>query len=108
MDKQQVDILVVGGGWIIDAGHQPQLTNNRWSIGQDIKHAIMESGLARELQGERSVAYRCDVMTRIELLTEQDNRIKAGTARCIEETQRRYLLTAETKDFGVINARMQF
>ena len=46
-DKKYIDIKVVDGGWDIDAGQQPQECSDLYSIAQDIKHSIMESGLAR-------------------------------------------------------------
>ncbi|MCX4043066.1 DUF2590 family protein, partial [Aeromonas hydrophila] len=53
-EPKYIDILVVNGAWQLDAGGQPRTTQDRHSIGQDIKHRIMESGLARKLIGERS------------------------------------------------------
>ncbi|EHI50574.1 phage protein, partial [Aeromonas salmonicida subsp. salmonicida 01-B526] len=48
-DPKYIDLLVVNGAWQLDAGGQPRYTQDRHSIGQDIKHRIMESGLARKL-----------------------------------------------------------
>ncbi|EHI52633.1 DUF2590 family protein, partial [Aeromonas salmonicida] len=48
-NPKYIDILVVNGAWQLDAGGQPRTTQDRHSIGQDIKHRIMESGLARKL-----------------------------------------------------------
>ncbi|EKA2635218.1 DUF2590 family protein, partial [Vibrio alginolyticus] len=47
--KRYNDIKVVEGGWVMDAGQQPKECSDLYSIAQDIKHAIMESGLARQL-----------------------------------------------------------
>lgn len=54
-EPKYIDLLVVNGAWQLDAGGQPRYTQDRHSIGQDIKHRIMESGLARKLIGERSL-----------------------------------------------------
>ena len=70
------------------------------SIGQDIKHRIMESGLARKLIGERSPTLRADVMTEIELLVENDERLVPGTIVIREEAPERVLVTARTYEFG--------
>ncbi|SPT64881.1 phage protein [Aeromonas salmonicida] len=43
-DPKYIDLLVVNGAWQLDAGGQPRYTQDRHSIGQDIKHRIMESG----------------------------------------------------------------
>ena len=48
-EPKYIDILVVNGAWQLDAGGQPRTTQDRHSIGQDIKHRIMESGLASKL-----------------------------------------------------------
>lgn len=106
LDKKYIDIQVIAGGWNLDAGNQPIYTSDVISIGQDIKHRILESGLPRELQGQRNSAKRADVLTRIELVTEQDERIVPGSASCIEETVNRYFLTATTKEYGNISSRI--
>lgn len=106
MDKKYIDIQVINGGWNLDAGNQPIYTSDVMSIGQDIKDSILESGLARELQGERNIAKRAEVLTKIELLTESDNRIVPGSASCIEEDVNRYFLTATTKEYGAISSRI--
>ncbi|WP_324042015.1 DUF2590 family protein [Aeromonas caviae] len=99
-DPKYIDILVVDGAWQLDAGGQPRLTQDRHSIGQDIKHRIMESGLARKLIGERSPTLRADVMTEIELLVENDLCLIPGTILIREESPERILVTARTYEFG--------
>ncbi|WP_421217997.1 DUF2590 family protein [Aeromonas enteropelogenes] len=96
------DILVEDGGWIIDSGGQPRLTSERASIGQDIQHLIMESGLARRLLAERSATLRADVMTEIELLVESDVRLIPGTVAVIELNAGLIRVTADTYDFGTV------
>ncbi|MEL3921959.1 DUF2590 family protein [Aeromonas enteropelogenes] len=99
-EPKYIDILVVNGAWQLDAGGQPRYTQDRHSIGQDIKHRIMESGLARKLIGERSPTLRADVMTEIELLVENDERLVPGTIVIREEAPERVLVTASTYEFG--------
>ena len=99
-EPKYIDILVVNGAWQLDAGGQPRTTQDRHSIGQDIKHRIMESGLARKLIGERSPTLRADVMTEIELLVENDVRLIPGTIFINEEAPERILVTAHTYEFG--------
>ncbi|MGN5108306.1 DUF2590 family protein [Aeromonas hydrophila] len=99
-EPKYIDILVVNGAWQLDAGGQPRYTQDRHSIGQDIKHRIMESGLARKLIGERSPTLRADVMTEIELLVENDERLIPGTIVISEEEIERVLVTARTYEFG--------
>ncbi|MBB1272524.1 DUF2590 family protein [Psychromonas sp. SR45-3] len=99
-DKKYIDIKVVDGGWDIDAGQQPQECSDLYSIAQDIKHSIMESGLARELIAERNAALRSDVLVQIEQLAEQDVRIIPGSATATELTAGQITLTAEAYEFG--------
>lgn len=106
LEKKYIDIQVTNGGWDLDAGNQPLYTNNVFSIAQDIKHSILESGYARELQGERNSTKRSTVLTKIEMLTESDERIVPGSASCTEESANRYFLTAITKEYGAINSRI--
>ena len=79
---------------------------NRKSIGQDIIHSILESGLATQLIGERSPTLRADIFTQLELLIEEDERIVPGTVEVSEENQKRLWVTASTYDFGGISAQV--
>jgi hypothetical protein len=100
-DKQKyIDINVVDGGWDIDAGQQPQVCSDLYSIAQDIKHAIMESGLARELMAERSPVLRSDVLIQIEQIAELDIRIIPGTATATELSAGDIILTADAYEYG--------
>lgn len=103
MTEQYIDLLVTDGGIDFDAGQQPVYTNDRNSIAQDIKHAIMESGLLREMQAERNRTLRADVLTRIEMLVEQDQRIVPGTADVTEQTSEDIWIFAETEEYGPID-----
>ncbi|MFT6986230.1 MAG: hypothetical protein ACJAT7_002053 [Psychromonas sp.] len=101
-DKTQIDIIVIDGGWHLDAGQQPTQCSDLVSIAQDIKHAIMESGLARELIGERNPSLREDVLVQIEQLAEQDVRLIPGTATVSEQSAGNIFLTADAYEFGTI------
>ncbi len=105
-EPKYIDLLVVNGAWQLDAGGQPRYTQDRHSIGQDIKHRIMESGLARKLIGERSPTLRADVMTEIELLVEDDERLVPGTIVIREEAPDRVLVTARTYEFGSLEVTL--
>ncbi|WP_019615088.1 DUF2590 family protein [Psychromonas ossibalaenae] len=99
-DKKYIDLQVMNGGWEIDAGQQPLECSDLYSISQDIKHAIMESGLARELIGERNPALRADVLVQIEQLTELDIRITPGSATATERQAGEIILTADAYEYG--------
>ncbi|MGL4193185.1 MAG: DUF2590 family protein [Vibrio sp.] len=98
-DKSYIDIKVIDGGWQIDAGAQPTQCSDLYSIAQDIKHAIMESGLARQLVAERNPILRADVLLQIEQKAELDSRIIPGTAKATESEAGNIQLTANAYDY---------
>ncbi len=102
-DNQYIDIKIVDGSWELDAGQQPTLCSDLYSTAQDIKHAIMESGIARELIAERNAALRNDVLIQIEQIAELDIRIIPGTATATELSAGDISLTAETYEYGSID-----
>lgn len=101
-----IDLLIENGNFVLNTGKEPELCNNRKSIGQDIIHSILESGLATQLIGERSSTLRADIFTQLELLIEEDERIVPGTVEVSDESQKRLWVTASTYDFGGISARV--
>ncbi|EAR3126758.1 DUF2590 family protein [Salmonella enterica] len=101
-----VDLLIQGNDFVLNTGNEPELCNNRKSIGQDIIHSIIESGLATELIAERSPTMRADIFTRMELLIEDDERIVPGTVEISEERRTRLWITASTYDFGGISVQV--
>ncbi|EAQ5107744.1 DUF2590 family protein [Salmonella enterica] len=101
-----VDLLIQGNDFVLNTGNEPELCNNRKSIGQDIIHSIIESGLATELIAERSPTMRADIFTRMELLIEDDERIIPGTVEISEESRTRLWITASTYDFGGISVQV--
>lgn len=99
-EKLYLDLLITGEDITLDSGNQPVICDNRISIAQDIKHAILESGLATLLIAERSRVLRHDIILQMTLLVEADERLVPGTVSILEESQRRLLLSAETYEFG--------
>ncbi|EGR1512110.1 DUF2590 family protein [Vibrio vulnificus] len=98
-DKRFIDIKVIDGGWHLDAGSQPTQCSDLYSIAQDVKHSIMESGLARKLAAERNAILRADVLLQIEQKAEADTRIIPGTATAIETDTGNITLTAKAYGF---------
>lgn len=96
MSLHYIDYLVTDGGLDFDAGQQPIQTSDLNSIAQDVKHAILESGLLREYQAERNRTLRADVLTRIEMLIETDKRIEPGTAEIEEQSAELLWIAAVT------------
>ncbi|SFC49984.1 DUF2590 family protein [Pragia fontium] len=102
MPGKYFDLLIVAGDFSLNSGNEPERCNNRVSIGQDIAHALIESGLPIKLLAQRSTTLRADIFTQMILLVETDDRIVPGTVLITEESARRLLLTARTYDFGDI------
>ncbi|PWF53624.1 DUF2590 domain-containing protein [[Kluyvera] intestini] len=107
MSDLYIDLLIEGRSFVLNPGNEPLLCNNSRSIGQDVVHSILESGLATELIAERSPTLRGDILTRLELLIEDDERIEPGSVVISEEGLKRLWITATTWDFGQITASVE-
>jgi len=94
------DLLIVDGALSLDVGAQPNLTNTRASIAQDLKHLLMESGLVAKLVAQRNATMRSDVYTEIELLIETDTRLVPGSIELDISTPKLITITATTYEFG--------
>lgn len=103
-----IDLLITDGNFTLDSGNEPRRCNNRDSIAQDIIHSILESGITARLIGERSPTMRGDVITRLTLLVESDERLIPGTIVISEESISRLYVTAETYDFGSVNTEVNY
>lgn len=107
-DLLYIDLLITGRDLTLNAGNEPVLCNNRISIGQDIVHAIIESGLTTLLVAERSPTLRADVITQLIMLIESDERIIPGTVSITEESAKSLWATAETYDFGKVSTGVNY
>lgn len=95
-----VDLLITqAGDFTLDSGNEPVLCSDLVSIGQDVRHAVIESGLATQLIAERSPTLRADILTQIELLVEDDVRLVPGTIVVNQESMTRITITAEAYGF---------
>lgn len=103
MEKLYLDLLITGEDITLDSGNQPLICDNRISIVQDIKHAILESGLATQLIAERSRILRRDIILQMVLLVEEDVRLIPGTVSISEERLGQLFITAETYEFGQLD-----
>ncbi|PKG57741.1 DUF2590 family protein [Shewanella sp. GutDb-MelDb] len=104
--SQYSDLLIVDGGLSLDVGAQPNLTNTRASIAQDVKHLLMESGLVTKLLAQRSQTMRSDVYTEMELLIETDTRLVPGSIELDIRAPQLIAITATTYEFGNINTEV--
>lgn len=103
-EKFYLDLLITDENLTLDSGHIPVICNNRISIAQDIKHALLESGLVTLLIAERSPVLRSDIFLQMVLLVEEDERLVPGTIHITEQALGRLILNADTVDFGPISA----
>ncbi len=95
-----VDLLITpAGDFTLDSGDEPVLCRDLDSIGQDVRHAVIESGLATQLIAERSPTLRADILTQIELLVEDDVRLVPGTIVINQESLERITITAQAYGF---------
>jgi len=106
-DFLYIDLLIEGRNFVLNPGNEPTLCNNSQSIGQDIVHSILESGLTTDLIAERSPTLRGDIFTQLELLIESDERIEPGSVVINEESPTRLWITASTWDFGPLSVRAE-
>ena len=96
-EQQWIDILINKDRDIeLDVAGMPAYTDNRASIAQDIKHMILETGILVELIGDRSREKWQSNMNRLELMVEEDVRIKPGTVKIDRPRTEILNLTADT------------
>lgn len=108
MTKLYLDLFIENEDIKLDSGNMPVICDNRISIAQDIKHTILESGLVTLLIAERSRILKRDIILKMMLLTEEDERLIPGTVAITEESNNRLFLTADTYDFGQINLGIDY
>ena len=65
-------------------------------IAQDIKHRIIESGKTTELIGLRNKFIVSKILTEIELIVEQDDRLVPGTIKVTKQLAGKISVTAKT------------
>ncbi|MDK2597897.1 DUF2590 family protein [Pseudoalteromonas obscura] len=99
------DLHIKNGDVVLDAGANPTYLADRDVIAQDVVHAILDSGLAHLLIGDRQSSVTRDTHTRITLLVEDDPRIKPGTVRVEQGTDGHWWVFARTLDFGDIHTK---
>ncbi|PKF51106.1 DUF2590 family protein [Enterovibrio nigricans] len=96
------DMLIENGDVKLDDGRNPVLIKDAQVIAQDIKHAIIESGLAVALVGENSPSGRADIKKQIELLVEEETRLVPGTVTLEEPKLGQIWIFADTREFGAL------
>ncbi|WP_440589563.1 DUF2590 family protein [Pseudoalteromonas luteoviolacea] len=94
-----IDLNVVDGDFVLNDSLSPATLKKADVIAQDIKHRILESGLLVKLIGLRNENGIKPILTELELLIEQDNRLKPGTIN-ITKNANGLSIDAKTRQYG--------
>jgi hypothetical protein len=95
-----IDLSVINRDLSLDSLLTPQTLTKADVIGQDVKHRLIESGLPFLLVGQRNKSGIDKVLTEIELVVEQDDRLVPGTIEIFYDTEKNIQVNAETKEYG--------
>ncbi|WP_199525275.1 DUF2590 family protein [Pseudoalteromonas sp. bablab_jr011] len=99
-----IDLEIQDNDFVLNDSLSPSTLKKSDVIGQDIKHRILESGLLVKLIGLRNKNGIAPILTEIELLTEQDDRIKPGTINVYRNDDGTLSITAQTRQYGGITS----
>ena len=94
-----IDLDVVEGDFVLNDSLSPSIVKAADTIAQDIKHRVLESGLLVKLIGLRNQNGIKPILTELELLVEQDNRLKPGSINIIK-TDNGISIEAKTRQYG--------
>jgi hypothetical protein len=95
-----IDLNVVDRDLALDSLLTPEQLTKANVIGQDIKHRLIESGLPFLLVGQRNQNSIEKVLTEVELIVEQDDRLVPGTIQVFYGIDKSIKVHAQTKDYG--------
>lgn len=99
-----IDLEVQDGDFVLNDSLSPSTFKKADVIAQDIKHRILESGLLTKLVGLRNKNGIAPILTELELLTEQDGRVKPGTIKVFRNSDGTLSITAQTRQYGDIQS----
>lgn len=99
---KHIDLLVENGDFAIDLAGYAEPISDRESIGQDIKHRLIESGLPQLLIAERSPVEINSLINKMTIEVEKDLRLVPGTVRFLPVADQpgTYYITAVTTEYG--------
>ena len=100
-----IDLNIINGDLSLDEALTPVQLTKTQVICQDIKHRILESGLLAQLVGLRNTNAIAMILTEIELVVEQDERLIPGTIEVFRTAQGQLSVKAQTIDKGEYHAR---
>jgi len=95
-----IDLEIQDNDFVLNDSLSPSTLKKADVIAQDIKHRILESGLLTKLVGLRNKNGIAPILTELELLTEQDNRIKPGTIKVYRNDDGTLSIIAQTRQYG--------
>ena len=98
-----IDLYVHNGDFVFDDAGMYTTVDDQQSIGQDIKHRLIESELLLSLIGLRGDIEQQAVINQILIEVEKDTRLEPGTAQFTKVENGTYFLTANTLAYGEIN-----
>ena len=99
--QNHLDLLVKNGDFAFEQGGAIPVAD-RQSIGQDIKHRIIESGLLTQLVGQRSRSKQAGIINQVIIEVDKDQRLEPGTVRVLPAHNNTYLLTAKTLEYASV------
>jgi len=104
MSNFHIDLNIVDGDLNLDEVLAPAKLNVADVIAQDIKHRLLESGLLVRLVKLRNKNSISMILTEIELIVEQDNRLVPGSINVFVTHRKTIAIKAATKEYGKIGA----
>ena len=92
-----IDLNIIEKDLALDDIFSPAQLTKQQVVAQDIKHRIVESGLLVRLIRQRNVNQIADILTEIELVVEQDDRLIPGTVKIVQNVDFSISVLAQTK-----------
>ena len=96
-----IDLNILDNDISLDSFAVPSQLTNTDVIAQDVKHRIIESGKLTELIGLRNKNIVAKILTEIELIVEQDERLLAGTIKVVKQLTGYIAITAKTSEGAI-------
>lgn len=100
------DLLITEDDFTLDVAGNPSQASDRACIAQDICHMIRETGLLVELIANRDENTTEANKIKIAMAVDEDERIIPGTTKITQPEPGVFYITAETADFGPIQAEV--
>ncbi len=101
MVNVNIDLNILDNDIALDGFAVPSQLTSTDVIAQDIKHRIVESGKLTELIGLRNKNIVSKILTEIELIVEQDQRVQPGTIKVVKTITGEISVTAKTIEGAV-------